>query len=160
MSTLLAMNTQTRFELLYESHVGSIYRYFTRRSAISDCEDLTAEVFTIAWRKIAEIPTEMELAWLYKTAWNVLANKRRKFVEIPIEELDIEGDDIADVIIEDENLKNAWLRLSIRDREVLRLTAWDGLTPDQLALVLNISVSGAGAALSRARRKFEEEMVK
>jgi RNA polymerase sigma-70 factor (ECF subfamily) len=102
----------------------------------------------------------MELAWLYKTAWNVLANKRRKFVEIPIEELDIEGDDIADVIIEDENLKNAWLRLSIRDREVLRLTAWDGLSPDQLALVLNISVSGAGAALSRARRKFEEEMVK
>lgn len=144
------------FDQLFSDHARSIYRYFSRRASKGDCEDLTAEVFAIAWRRVTEIPVGLEEAWLYRCAWNVLANARRRHVDVPIEELDIEGPDIAEDIINDIELKQAWLALSIRDREVLRLAAWEGLNGEALALALGISVSGAGVALHRARTRFEE----
>ncbi|MEK9736104.1 MAG: sigma factor-like helix-turn-helix DNA-binding protein, partial [Candidatus Nanopelagicales bacterium] len=59
---------------------------------------------------------------------------------------------------EDLTLRTAWQKLSPRDREVLRLSAWEGLDGSALATALGISVSGAGAALSRARARFREEL--
>jgi RNA polymerase sigma factor (sigma-70 family) len=149
-------NSQDRFNDLFAGHARAIYRYFSRRAPLSDCEDLTSEVFTVAWRRIEEIPSGLEEAWLYRTAWNVLANARRRHVDVPVEELDIYGADIADDVIGDAELKRAWKALSVRDREVLRLVAWEGLNGEALALALGISTSGAGVALHRARTRFEE----
>jgi RNA polymerase sigma-70 factor (ECF subfamily) len=152
----VASSPRERFESLFEAYARSIYRYFSRRAPLGECEDLTSEVFTTAWRRIAEIPDGLEEAWLYRTAWNVLANARRRHVDVPVDELDITGPDIADDVIGDAELKRAWQALSIRDREVLRLAAWEGLNGEALALALGISVSGAGVALHRARTRFEE----
>lgn len=145
-----------RFESLFAAHVRSIYRYLSRRAPLGECEDLTSEVFTTAWRRIDEIPAGLEEAWLYRTAWNVLANARRRHIDIPVEELDILGPDIAEDVIGDAELKRAWRSLSVRDREVLRLAAWEGLNGEALALALGISISGAGVALHRARNRFQE----
>lgn len=145
-----------RFEALFDAHARSIYRYFSRRAPLSECEDLTADVFATAWRRINEIPDGLEEPWLYRTAWNMLANARRRHVDVPVEELDITGPDIADDVIGDAELKRAWQALSIRDREILRLSAWEGLNGERLALALGISVSGAGVALHRARTRFED----
>lgn len=150
------MERNEQFERLFADHARAVYQYFSRRASLNDCDDLTAEVFTIAWRRLAEIPPDLEQAWLYRTAWNVLANARRRHVDVPIESLEITGPDIADDLISDVELRHAWQELSVRDREVLRLSAWEGLSGDALALALGISISGAGAALHRARTRFEE----
>jgi RNA polymerase sigma factor (sigma-70 family) len=149
-------DSRERFNSLFADHARSIYRYFSRRAPLGDCEDLTSEVFVVAWRRIEEIPNGLEEPWLYRTAWNVLANARRRHVDVPVDELDIHGPDIADDVIGDAELKRAWMALSVRDREVLRLVAWEGLNGDALALALGISASGAGVALHRARTRFEE----
>lgn len=148
-----------QYEQFFEEHVRSVYRYFSRRAPIDDCEDLTSEVFTIAWRKFDEIPVGLEQPWLFRTAWNVLANARRRHVDIPVEELEINGPDIAEDVLNDVELKRVWRELSLRDREVLRLAAWEGLNGEALATALGVTVSGAGVALHRARARFEELLV-
>lgn len=144
------------FEQLFATHATAVHRYVYRRTTPSDIEDVVADVFVIAWRKFEQIPEGFELPWLYRTAWNVLANRRHKFVELPFEQMPDgpDGGDIAENVIEDLTLRQAWNALSARDREVLRLVAWEGLDGKGLADALGISVSGAGVALSRARERF------
>ena len=144
------------FESLFSTHAKAVHRYAQRRCAVSDVEDVVADVFVVAWRKFDEIPQGFEQAWLFRTAWNVLANRHRKFIEMPFEALpdEPEGGDIAETVIADITLQRAWQHLSARDREVLRLVAWEGLNGSGLAEALGISVSGAGVALSRARERF------
>lgn len=146
------------FTTLFETHATAVHRYAARRAAAPDVEDIVADVFVIAWRKFEQIPADFELPWLFRTAWNVLANRHRRFVELPFDELPDgpDGGDIANDVIDDVVLRAAWQTLGARDREVLRLVAWDGCNGEQLAAALGITVSGAGVALSRARQRFEQ----
>lgn len=152
------------FDRLFEDHATAVHRYFIRRAPAQDCADLTADVFTVAWRKRAQVPADLELPWLYKTASFVLANHRRKPV-LTLIEADEHGRpgashsrsvDPADVVVEDDQLRRALLSLSPRDRTVLMMHAWEGLTGAELAIALGMSRGGAAAALSRARRRFHE----
>lgn len=146
-----------KFDELFDRHALDVSRYIARRHIGDDVEDLTADVFTIAWQKLDEIPSGFELPWLYRTAWNVLANAHRKADPIPVDfDLSEISDDVADVVVENSLVEAVWLQLPARDREVLRLVAWDGLNGAQLARALGISEGGAGAALSRARKSLRE----
>ena len=52
-------------------------------------------------------------------------------------------------------MKTLWQSLPEREREILRLVAWEGLTPPEVAEVLGLSVGGASSAISRARKNLE-----
>ena len=135
----------------------SVFRYIRRRVDANDAEDLTAEVFLTACRRLAEVPAGAELPWLYRTAWNHVSNHWRKRTPLVVEQVQEtadEFDDFADLVTESAALRAAWSSLSARDREVLRLVAWEGLDGAGLAAALGISVSGAGAALWRARQRL------
>ena len=153
----LASQRSAGFEALFDEFAPAVRNYVRRRAQVADVDDVVADVFLVAWQRFDSIPNDFRQAWLFRTAWNVLANRRRKFVELPFEQLpdDPRDGDIADVVVEDLMLRQAWLALGARDREVLRLVAWDGLNGAELAAALGISVSGAGVALSRARARFE-----
>jgi RNA polymerase sigma-70 factor (ECF subfamily) len=92
----------------------------------------------------------------------VLANYRRRPQDVLVADLgDLDAVDEADpgtIVTEDAVLAQAWRSLSPRDREVLRLVAWEGLSGAQLAAALGIGEGGAAAALSRARSRFEESL--
>ena len=154
--------TDLDFDQLYDRHVLEVYRYIARRHIGNDAQDLTGDVFLIAFQKLNSIPAGSELPWLYRTAWNVLANAHRKNDPIPanFDLTEIEPD-CADVVITNDQLNRSWQKLPQKDREVLRLVAWEGLSGKELASVLGISEGGAGAALSRARanlrKAWEEE---
>ena len=154
--------TDLDFDQLYNRHALEVYRYIARRHIGNDAQDLTGDVFLIAFQKLNSIPAGSELPWLYRTAWNVLANAHRKNDPIPanFDLTEIEPD-CADVVITNDQLNRSWQKLPQKDREVLRLVAWEGLSGKELASVLGISEGGAGAALSRARanlrKAWEEE---
>lgn len=154
--------TDLDFDQLYDRHVLEVYRYIARRHIGNDAQDLTGDVFLIAFQKLNSIPAGSELPWLYRTAWNVLANAHRKNDPIPanFDLTEIEPD-CADIVITNDQLNRSWQKLPQKDREVLRLVAWEGLSGKELASVLGISEGGAGAALSRARanlrKAWEEE---
>ena len=76
----LAVDTRDAawFDAFFADHATAVHRYFVRRAARDDAEDLAAEVFATAWRRRDRIPAGFELPWLYRTASYVLANHRRR----------------------------------------------------------------------------------
>lgn len=152
------MRDDAWFDELFRAHATALYRYFVRRGAAGDAQDLAADVLTTAWRRRADVPEGAELPWLYRTAGYVLANHRRKGRPIPVADVPDEVDDVdpSDLSIVDEEVRAVLAALSARDRRVLLLHAWDGLDGDQLAEVLGIGRGGADAALSRARARLRQ----
>ncbi|GIG27772.1 RNA polymerase sigma factor [Cellulomonas marina] len=144
------------YEDLVRTHLRDVHRYLVRRAGAGDAEDLTAEVLTVAWRRRADVPAGAELPWLYRTAGFVLANHRRKVVPLPVADVPerLDDDDPAWRAVQDDAVRRALSGLSPRDREVLLLHAWEGLTGAALGAVLGVSTGGADAALSRARSRL------
>lgn len=152
------MRDDAWFEALVRTHGPAVHRYVRRRAAEQDAQDLAADVLTVAWRRRADVPEGAELPWLYRTASYVLANHHRKGRPVPVEHLPDEADEVGpeQLAIRDEQLRAVLAGLSPRDRRILLLHAWEGLTGDGLAEVLGISRGGADAALSRARARLRE----
>lgn len=150
------------FTEVVREHQTAIVRYFARRGPAQDAEDLAADAFATAWRRRIDVPREAVLPWLYRTAGFVLANHRRKLIDLPVGDVpDTEtaprvGNDPELSAIVDEELRTALASVGERDRRILLLNAWEGLDGEELAQVLEISRSGADAALSRARKRLRE----
>lgn len=155
---------------IFDAHARDVHRYLRRRlqgasDPIADADDLTAEVFAITWRRRDDV-ADPALAWLYGVARRVLAAHRRRVVTLPVlEPADTDeiadespADDVADLVTDDLALRAAWATLADRDREVLLLAAWEGLTETQIATVLGVSVGGASSALSRARARLRDAL--
>ena len=73
----MAMTPDERFQALYEAHAGAVLSYARRRAARADADDVLAEVFLVAWRRLEEVPRERERVWLLGVARRALANQRR-----------------------------------------------------------------------------------
>ena len=152
-------------EEMVDAYAADVRRYLYRRlvgtsDPASTADDLTADVLVVAWRRRADVPAGAELPWLYAVSRRVLANHRRRPQDVLVADLGaldaIDESDPADIVSDDAVLAEAWRSLPPRDREILRLIAWEGLSGAQLAAALGISEGGAGAALSRARARFQE----
>lgn len=138
-------------------HVDAVYRYFRRRVLRSEADDLTADVFSVAWSKRESVPRGAELPWLYRTAGFKLANHRRRASVLPLTAVDERSSaDHAQRIAERDRVARGLAELSERDREILLLHAWEGLDGTALGEALGITRSGAQAALSRARSRLRE----
>ncbi len=152
------MRDDAWFDALFRAHATAVLRYFLRRGAGDDAQDLTADVLATAWRRRDDVPEGAELPWLYRTAGFVLANHRRKGRPVPVAEIADEAldDDPSDLALADDEVRTVLAALSPRDRRILVLHAWEGLDGTGLAEVLGISRGGADAALSRARARLRE----
>lgn len=113
----------------------------------------------VAWRRPEEIPEE-PLPWLLGVARKVIATKRRSTgrherligrVGSQLPSMPVLNHDRLD-------LAEAFAAMSEKDREILMLVAWDGLTPHEAANVLGITPSGFNVRLHRARKKLEASM--
>ena len=61
---------EARFRIVF-SHLGAITAYARRRGSV-DPDALAAEVMTIAWRRLADVPRDDPRPWLYATARNLV----------------------------------------------------------------------------------------
>jgi RNA polymerase sigma-70 factor, ECF subfamily len=151
-----------RFEALFASYSADIVAYCGwRADSASDAQDAAAEVFLTAWRRLDALPQgDATRVWLYATARRVIANQRRssrRRVAL-YERLAL---DAAAVVPEPASptregalVHEALRRLGPRDREVLLLAEWEGLSPAQVATVLGCLAITARGRLHRARRRF------
>jgi len=153
------VDAKQRFDELFAAYRSDIVAYCTWRAASSsDAEDAVAEVFLIAWRRLDDVPDgDAARVWLYATARRVLANqyrsrRRRIALQDRLEGVAAEAHDWA--AITDGVVHEALRRLSPRDREVLLLAEWEGLTPSQISTVLDCPNVTARGRLHRARRRF------
>ena len=151
-----------RFERIYELVRDPLARYLARRAAPDVVEDLFAEVMTVAWRRLADIPEGDELPWLYGTARRVLANHRRAGSRLGrlVERLALLGHGTAAgrVAGTDPDLVAAMAALSGDDAEVLRLWAWEELAPREIAAVMGITPNAASIRLHRAKARLRRQL--
>ena len=150
-----------RFRRIFDASYPSLHAYVRRRADAADADDLVAEVLTIAWRRLEAIPPEAELPWLYGVARRTLANHRRGQVRrrrLADRLATLAGGGRAQQDGDDGALLEALARLSVADRELLRLAAWEDLDVTEIAIALGCSANAAALRLSRARRRLRTRL--
>jgi RNA polymerase sigma-70 factor, ECF subfamily len=150
-----------RFDALFEAYSSDIVAYCGwRAGSAGDAQDAVAEVFLTAWRRLDRVPDgDAARVWLYATARKVIANQRRSRLrrEALHERLALEAAPVPEESAPDGEaalVREALRRLGPRDREVLLLAEWEGLSPKQIASVLGSPAVTARGRLHRARRRF------
>jgi RNA polymerase sigma-70 factor (ECF subfamily) len=141
------------FRAIYETHHAAVCAYFARRAPRDEVEDLAAETFTVAWRKLPR-RVEHPLPWLYAVAGKVLANHRRRAARKGALAPDPSTGDPAERFGGDRGLAAAFATLSERDREAICLVAWEGLSVPDAARAAGCSAATFHVRLSRARARL------
>lgn len=147
-----------RMESLFRLNYAAVVAYVRRRAA-SDCvDDVVAETFLVAWRRLERVP-EPPLPWLLGVARNVLltqnrGSRRRGALRSRLTNAGIE---LADEPAVEERgpVATALDRLSEKDREALTLIAWDGLAPSEAALMLGESANAFRVRVYRAKHRLK-----
>ncbi|GAA2511293.1 RNA polymerase sigma factor [Winogradskya humida] len=152
------------FRAFFTANFGDVWAFIRRRVATDeDADDVTADVFAVAWRRREDLPSGAERMWLFRTGYNVLANFRRgverqrqlhlRIVSVDPPEVGYEA--VADV---DQELWSALAALSGSDRELLLMQAWDGLEVAEIAAVLQVSAPTVSSRLYKARDRLQREL--
>jgi len=156
MTPIPATVAEQRFRDVF-SHLGAVTAYAHRRGS-ADADALAAETMAIAWRRLADVPSDDPLPWLYGTARNLLlAEARRAARRTVLREPDpfTPPPELHDL---DPQLEHALRALRPLDREALLLVAWEDLTPAQAARVLGIGATAFRVRLLRARRRLRAQL--
>ncbi|MDQ7991695.1 MAG: sigma-70 family RNA polymerase sigma factor [Propionicimonas sp.] len=163
MDTEEAAAGEAEFRAWYQRTSPRVYAYVRRHCPDDDCDDVIAEVYLVAWTRLAELPADA-VPWLIGTARNVLANSwrarsRRRQLAAELAGLnDLASADPAGLAVERTDLLRAIGQLGADDQEVLLLAGWDGLDSSGIATVLGCSVAAARTRLSRARRRLADRL--
>lgn len=135
------MDDEAAFRRLFENTYEGLLRFVERRVHPLAAEDVVAEVFLVAWRRLDDVPVvpDEARAWLFGVAQRALANQRRGDarrlslqVRVGQSHTQVEGDHSVDVAAR-LDLARAWSKLSQTDQEALTLSGLDGLTGPQAA---------------------------
>lgn len=149
---------ESRFRRLYDDHAGAVHRFALRRAGPNTADDVLAETFLVAWRRLDEVPADRERAWLLTTARWVLseASRSRRRREGLISRLPVppHEPDPAPAVADVLDVRQALARLSERDQEVLRLIEWDQLTHAEAAEILGCGAAALSVRLRRARTRL------
>jgi RNA polymerase sigma-70 factor (ECF subfamily) len=148
-----------RFERLYRENFRAVLRFAATRIDPERAKDVAAETFLVAWRRLDDVPTEPR-AWLLGVARKVIAGQfrsqtRREALALRFEAERGEAGDLAATVADRDEVIAAFAALRERDREVLRLVAWDGLDAAAAAEVLGVTRLSFAVRLHRARRRLE-----
>ena len=145
-------------EDLFRRHHAAVRTYCTRRLGAAG-DDVVSEVFAVAWRKREVVP-ERPLPWLYAVAAREVLHLQRSEGRRAGHEgraaarRDERTDPFAQVddrLSAQAPISAAMARLRPADAEILRLWAWEELSPTEIAVVLGVSATTARVRLHRAR---------
>ncbi|MFI7498817.1 RNA polymerase sigma factor [Streptomyces sp. NPDC049687] len=161
------MTQAQRFRDVYEECYPRVLAYVTSQVGRQIGEDITSETFTVAWRRMRDLP-QPPLPWLLGVARNLVRELRRRdshqyaLAAQEAQRIGIggraEAEDVATGVIDREAALQALASLSDTDRELLTLVAWHGLSTKQAARVLGCATTTLTVRLHRARRRLERAM--
>lgn len=147
-------------EALVRGHYRDVAAYVRRRAESDLVEDVVADTFLVAWRRLDEVPVDAR-PWLLGVARKTLATQRRSLarrrsllakleaVESPIEP----GEQASEL-----GVAEALMCLSEKDREAITLVGWEGLSPNEAARVVGQSPAAFRVRLHRAKRRLRRRL--
>ncbi len=153
---------RARFEEVVREIHEPLRRFLARRTDAAAADDVLAETLLVCWRRYDELPPE-PLPFAYGVARLCLANaqrgsRRQRRLAGRIAAVDPPRD--APDPVGDDRLAEAMAGLPARDAELLRLWAWEQLTPGEIATVLEITANAASIRLHRAKERLRDALRK
>ena len=136
-------------------------RYLARRTDPETAADVLGDTLLVAWRRFDDVPVDGPLPWLYGVARNCLANaergvRRRARLAARLTAEPAEPPEHADAT----NLHEALEELADTERELVRLWAWEQLTPAEIATVTGLTPNAVSIRLTRARHRLREALAR
>ena len=174
----IAEGDESAFQILVERHQASllnmIYRFLGDRTK---SQDLAQEVFLRVWQAARSYePKAKFTTWLYRIAANLCLNElkssRRKrwlrFFHADTEEQTVGEEDFSDGLPSPEDLllarersrqiTSALQSLPENQRMALILKRYEDLSYEEIARILNCSVSAVESLLVRAKKNLQEKL--
>jgi len=158
-------DARERFEELFQQQHQAVSNYARRRAGAGLAEDVVAETFLVAWRRLDDVPVDA-LPWLLGVARRTLSTQQRSVrrqtalaeklaadIRAPI--IDTSASSELDIAVAE-----ALVRLRPRDREAITLIAWDDLTPAQAAVALGQSRAAFRVRFHRAKLRLRKELAR
>ena len=161
---VMAERARFEYERLYRVNAQAVYAYCLRRTTTDEAKDAMADVFVVAWRRFEDMPKGDEaLPWLYGVAKNVLSDKQRSarrrdrlFARAASDfEAAVPGPEVQIVRkSEHEAVVAALGRLPEKDREIILLVEWEGLSREKVAEMMYLSRSAIDKRMARAYKRM------
>ena len=166
-----AADRTARFERLYATVFPEIAGYVRRRCGGADADDVLAQVFIVAWRRLDHIPSPpQDRLWMFGVARKTVADaersarrQRRLGIRLANEAL-IGGETeaspvgVASADPAADRVLAALATLRPADREALRLVLWDALSHTEAAVILGCSANAFEIRYRRARAAVREQL--
>jgi RNA polymerase sigma-70 factor (ECF subfamily) len=155
-----------RFERLAGVVYEPLQRYIRRRADPAIVDDALSDTLVVLWRRLDDVPMAEPLPWCYGVARRCLANARRSSQRQERLVARLAADpaptmvDRTDPSSNDDELHQALARLSDADRELVRLWAWEGLEPREIAVAVDSTPNAISIRLYRVRRRLADELGK
>lgn len=155
---------RARFEELARELIDPLRHYLARRTDPATADDVLSDTLLVCWRRLDDVP-DNSLPWAYGVARHCLANaqrgqRRRERLAARISVVAPPDEVTPAPDSQDDELLEAMAALRPEDAELLRLWAWERLTPAEIATVLQVSANAASIRLHRARQKLRDELRK
>lgn len=163
------------FDALYTRYERQIYAYVyrTMNGNPDDANDLTQETFLKAYRALGKTSDDLNIsAWLHRIAYNTCLDELRRRQRIRWQPWDIMKHDRLLHGSAGENPERSTLRreaegtvqeilnrMSPRNKQALILREYEGLSCEDIGVVMGISRSAVKSVLFRAREEFRKYSV-
>jgi RNA polymerase sigma-70 factor (ECF subfamily) len=153
------VNDDEWFTLMYETYYDSVAVFVRRRAPDVDVEAVLHDTFMTAWRRLREMPEGDPRPWLYGVARNLLANEFRSkdrrrdlYARAASSRPAEQSDDHAEEVVHRLALHQAIMALPARDREIVELIVWRGLSVAEAAKELGCTRTAVAMRVIRLRR--------
>jgi RNA polymerase sigma factor (sigma-70 family) len=153
------------FRVLYVRSYGPIRAYVRRRTRQDNASeaDIVAEVFLVAWRRLADVPAPpKELPWLYGVARNVLNSHFRTtqrslaLVQRLSFEERMSDESLSGASDLELRVERAINQFSDVDREIFRLIHWEDLSHVEVAVAMDLTPKAVERRVARSRARIRE----
>lgn len=148
-------------EALFRADYPAVLRYVARRVPNDSVDDVVADVFLVAWRRLDDVPQQSR-PWLLGVARKVIAthargSRRREALRTRLGRREESTSELT--LAEPESLMGlALTQLSDRDREAVLLVAVEELTPTEAAIALGEAPVTFRVRLHRAKRRLRRAL--
>lgn len=159
---------KTLLAAIYDQYHELIYRYLYRQVGdIEIARDLSADVFRRLLAAVQEgrTPQDNLKAWLYRTAHNLLVDyyrrqRYRNHLPLPDDLIDIGDDPVLAVEfhISAQQVRLALRRLTSEQRQVVTLKFLEGLSNQEISVIVGKPVGAIKALQHRALEALRREL--
>lgn len=161
---VMAGTDRSAFRTLYRRYVDRMFSYFAWKFGRDSAADLTSEVFLRALGFVSHFDGSRSwAAWLYGIAQNVGSEhlrKRKRYQRYLVTDIAVYPDDGLLTEEERESVRRAVAQLPAKQREVVELRFWAGVSYSDISAITGRNEAALRAqvhrALAKLRPMFEE----